>query len=406
MPVTSGSGTLTRPVAIPASVRGTREGSAGGDSMQAAKLLRELVALPSVNPGFVRAGDPTAGEHRVGEYLAARAMQLGLEVDRQEVLPGRHNVLIRLGPARPARQRILLAPHLDTVVAGEGQLVPRLARGRLYGRGACDTKGSLAAMFTALAAVAARRRRPQDTEIVLAGLVDEENLQAGSRALARAAFRADLAIVGEPTRLDVVTAHKGDLWLRLETRGKAAHGALPHLGRNAVYEMGRVLAVIEGEYAAHLRRRRHPVLGSPTVSVGRVSGGTQPNIVPDHCAIEVDRRTLPGETDAGVMRELGSWLRRRGLRVRMSDIKGAPSPPLETDPRLPWVQELMRCVGQRRVVGVHFFCDAAVLAAAGIPSVVFGPGDIAQAHTAEEWISLRELEAATRVLTRFLEGLP
>ncbi|MBI2926210.1 MAG: M20/M25/M40 family metallo-hydrolase [Verrucomicrobia bacterium] len=373
------------------------------------KLLRELIALPSVNPAFLRAGDPHAGEQRIAEFLLAVAAQAGLDVDFRAVSPGRPNLMARLRPSGQIRRRILLAPHLDTV--GGEPLSPTLfdpvtKNGRLHGRGACDTKGSVAAMLSAVSALAKSAPRPRHTEIIFAGLVDEENNQAGSRALAASGFTADLAIVGEPTRLRVVTAHKGDLWLRLETHGRSAHGSRPELGRNAVHAMARAVEVLETRYAAHLRRRSHPLLGTATVSVGTISGGTQPNIVPAHCAISVDRRTLPGESEAAVHREIKSFLRERGVRVTLADSRGVPCPALETDPSLPLVQEFLRVVGQKQPAGVVFFCDAAVLAAGGIPSVVFGPGDIAQAHTADEWISLRELEQATALLTRFLESLP
>ena len=195
------------------------------------KLLRELIALPSVNPAFLPPNHPQAGEKRVAEFLAATAASVGLDVEFQEVLPDRANLLVRLTPAGKVRKRILLAPHMDTVgVADDGQFNPLLKGGRLHGRGACDTKGSIAVMLTALLELAHARERPVETEIVLAALVDEENGQAGSRSLARRGFKADLAIVGEPTRLQIVTAHKGDLWLQLETRGKAAHGSRPELG--------------------------------------------------------------------------------------------------------------------------------------------------------------------------------
>jgi acetylornithine deacetylase/succinyl-diaminopimelate desuccinylase-like protein len=261
-------------------------------------------------------------------------------------------------------------------------------------------------MLSALMAVAQSPRRPAATEILYAGLVDEENAQRGSRVLAASGLRADLAIVGEPTRLQVVTAHKGDLWLRLETHGRAAHGATPHLGRNAVHAMARVVHVLETDYAAALRQRRHPLLGHPTVNVGAIRGGTQPNIVPDRCTLKVDRRTLPGEDRPAVVREIRSLLRRHGLAVSVADSKAEPCRALETDPRRPLVSQLMALAGQAGPVGVHFFCDAAILAGGGIPSVVFGPGNIAQAHTADEWISLREVARATTLLARFLRGLP
>lgn len=372
------------------------------------KLLRELIALPSVNPAFAPPGHPHAGEHRVAGFLADRARRAKLDVEFQKVIPGRSNLLVRLVPSGTIRQRILLAPHLDTVgVADERQFTPRETGGRLYGRGACDTKGSIAAMFTALCDMAKSRSGPQHTEIMFAGLVDEENAQSGSRAMAAANFKADLAIVGEPTRLRVITAHKGDVWLKLETRGKSAHGARPELGRNAVHEMARIVDRLETTYAAQLRRRRrHPLLGHATINVGTISGGTQPNIVPASCITSIDRRTLPGETEATVRREIKTLLRAHGLKAALTSARSGPCLPLETNPRRPLVRQFLRVAGQVEPAGVDFFCDASVLAHGGIPSVAFGPGDIAQAHTPDEWISLRSLEGGTRLLTRFLQSLP
>src|SRR5262249_18865158 len=146
-----------------------------------------------------------------------------------------------------------------------------------------------------------KRRRPARTEIVFAGLADEENGQEGSRSLVARGFKADLAIVGEATRLQVVTCHKGILWIEIQTRGKSAHGARPELGRNAIHLMARVVEVLQTDYAEDLARRRHPQLGSPTVCVGTIKGGVQPNIVPDSCWISIDRRTLPGESEARVI---------------------------------------------------------------------------------------------------------
>ena len=399
------------------------------------KLLAELIALPSVNPAFLPPRHPHAGEKNVADFLASVAASAGLEIEFQKVdfirwgeTPGepaladgrtgsrgrwphrkelvRSNLIARLRPRNQIRQTILLAPHLDTVGADATRFIPQRKNGRLHGRGACDTKGSVAAMLSALCELANSKSRPLETEIVFAGLVDEEHAQVGSRALVKNKFKADLAIVGEPTKLQVVTAHKGSLWLEIETRGKAAHGALPQLGKNAVHEMARIVDVLETDYAAQLRKRKHPLFGAATVNVGTISGGTQPNIVPDFCKISVDRRTLPGETDAGVRREIGALLRARKFSANISSAKLAPALPLETNHRLPLVQAFMRSVGQTKPVGVHFCCDAAILSTGGIPSVVFGPGDIAQGHTADEWISLAELERGKNLLLRFLMSLP
>ena len=386
------------------------------------KLLTALIALPSVNPAFAPVAEASArparlrpadfGEKNVADFLAAIAVRAGLEVEFQKVLeangqhPARSNLIARMRPPGKIRRTILLAPHLDTVVAENSQFIPRRKNGRLHGRGACDTKGSVAAMFTALCELAEGGSRPRETEIVFAGLIDEEYDQAGSRALGASEFKADLAIVGEPTRLQVVTAHKGIVWFQLATRGRAAHGALPHLGKNAVHEMARIVDVLETDYAARLRRHKHRLLGAGTVNVGTITGGTQPNIVPDRCTISIDRRTLPGETEAGVRREIAELLKSKKLSAHISSAKRAPALPLETNRKLPLVRAFLRSVGQRNPAGVDYFCDASVLSAAGIPSVVFGPGDIAQAHTADEWISLSELERGKDLLLRFLKSLP
>jgi acetylornithine deacetylase len=155
-----------------------------------------------------------------------------------------------------------------------------------------------------------------------------------------------------------------------------------------------------------LRRRRHPLLGPATVNVGAIRGGTQPNIVPDACRIRVDRRTLPGESERSVGAELRSLFGAHQLRVKVTEEKQWPCRPMETDARLPLVRQFLQIAGQKKAAGVDYFCDASVLAAAGIPSVVFGPGDIAQAHTADEWIARGSLDSATRLLTKFLRSLP
>lgn len=371
------------------------------------RLLRELIALPSVNPAFLPVGHAHAGEQRVAEFLVATGAAAGLDVRLVPIIGSRSNLVASLAPKAKTRSRIVLAPHLDTVnAANEKQFTPIHRNGRLFGRGACDTKGPAAAMFSALCELARSGARPQSTEIVFAGLVDEEEAQAGSRALAKSGFRADLAIVGEPTRLKVVTAHKGSMWLEITTRGKAAHGACPELGINAVHRMAKVVDLLQTNYAAKLSRRKHALLGPATVSVGSICGGTQANIVPDSCTIRVDRRTLPGESQSGVVREIKSLLAAHGLSASVSDGKAAPCLPMETKTTDPLTKAFLGHAGAKKPEGVHYFCDASVLSHAGIPSIVFGPGDIAQAHTADEWIELKSLERAREILARFLQSLP
>ena len=374
---------------------------------QVVQLLRDLIALPSVNAAFLPPGDARAGETKVADYLVKRAAMTRLDVERQPVTSESDNLIVRLQPLGQARHRIVLAPHLDTVGGDDPKMFRPTKKGnKLHGRGACDTKGSVAAMFRALENVANRKKRPSETEIIFVGLMDEECNQTGSRAFAKLRMKADLALVGEPTRCRVVTAHKGDLWLRLTATGKAAHGARPELGRNAVHALAQCIDAIETDYAALLRKRRHPVLGHATINTGTIRGGAQPNIVPDHCEADLDRRTLPGETFAKIRRELLGVLAKRGLKAKLIDVKDYTCPALETNPGLPWVRDFMRSARQKKPLGVDYYCDAANLAGAGIPTVVWGPGDIAQAHTADEWITIEQLERGTDMLTRFLLSLP
>ena len=304
------------------------------------------------------------------------------------------------------KQTILLAPHLDTVGADETKFIPQRKNGRLYGRGACDTKGSVAAMLSALCELAESKSHPQETEIVFAGLIDEEHAQAGSRAFGG---RRTHALFGHCRRADKIAGrHRAQGQFMAGTGNARTRGARRNaaIGKNAIHEMARIVDLLETDYAAHLRRRKHPLLGPATVNVGTISGGAQPNIVPDRCKITVDRRTLPGETDAGVQREIAAFLRARKLSAKISSAKLAPALPLETNHKLPLVEQFLICVGQTKPLGIHFFCDAAILSAGGIPSVVFGPGDVAQAHTADEWISLAQLERGKNMLLKFLKSLP
>ena len=372
-----------------------------------AQLLRDLVALPSVNPAFLPDNPDVTGEERVAAHLTDLAAKRGLEVSRQAVLPDRSNLLVRLRPSGKAKRRIILSPHLDVVPAEDKQFKPRVKNDRLHGRGSCDTKGSVATFFHALLELTKDRRRPTQTEILFVGLVDEEHRQSGSRVLGEHGPKGDLAIAGEPTQLQVVTAHKGNLWLRLETRGKAAHGATPHLGKNAILPMARIGELILNEYSKQLQRRKHTLLGHPTVNLGLIRGGSQTNVVPESCFIELDRRTVPGETENSVIAEIQSLLSKHRLpRATIIESRGVPCPPLETDPDLPVVRQFLRVAKRRKCRGVDYFTDGSPIAMGGTPAIVFGPGSIAQAHSADEWLELSQLDKATAIILNFLRSQP
>ena len=371
------------------------------------RLLRELVARPSINPAFLKDRPDLTGEERVAGFLQDLARAEGIEVRRQPVLPGRKNLIARISPSGKAKHRIMLTPHLDVVPAPEKDFTPRVRKGKMYGRGTCDTKGSVAAFFTAFLELAQKGGRPGETEILFVGLVDEEFGQAGSRMLAQKGPKGDLAIAGEPTGLQVVTAHKGNLWLQLKTKGKSAHGSTPQHGRNAIDAMTPILEFLFGEYPKDLNSRTHPLLGSPTVSVGKIRGGSQPNVVPDECVIDLDRRTIPGETETSVKKELIEAFRERDIPLpEFSKSRSVPCPPLDTDPNLPFCQSFLRAAKRRKSRGVPYFTDASPIAVGGTPALVFGPGNIAQAHSTDEWVEMEQVDRAHSIVSKFLKSLP
>lgn len=370
------------------------------------QLLSDLVAIASVNPSF-QPDDPSnaVDESEIANFLEERLKAHRIEVERQPVAPNRDNLIARLKPSGRIENRLALVPHMDTVrLESEEQLVPTIRDSKLYGRGACDTKGSIAAMTQALIRLAQAPNRPKNTEILLALMVDEEYAQGGSRKFAQSGISIDLAIVGEPTELRAVTAHKGALWMKARTLGRSAHGARPKLGHNAIYDMARFVQYLASDYQERLEENVHARLGAPTLSVGQIHGGAQPNIVPESCEIIMDRRTVPGETDAAILSDLADALKRLGVDGEIEDIKGLQSPPLDTDPTLPEVQRFLSVLHDPRPIGVDFFCDGAILGAANIPSVVFGPGSIDQAHTKDEWVECDQVSQACSLLYDYIRS--
>ena len=283
--------------------------------------------------------------------------------------------------------------------------VPAIEQGRLYGRGACDVKGSMAAMLSAFARLV--RRRPRGAaSVLLACTVDEEFTHLGSSRLSSMDHGAELAVVAEPTSLDIVHCHKGVLRWKVRTSGVACHSSTPELGENAIYRMAKVLEALEA-YAATLKQRApHEILGLPTMSVGRIEGGESVNVVPDWCEVEVDRRLIPGEDAAESLRDAQEWLGTHlpgATRFQFSE-PGVRLPPLASD-AAQWLEPLTDAIetatGRRPGLrGVPFGTDAGPLSATGTRCVVFGPGDIAQAHTKDEWIELDQVEKAAEAFFR------
>ncbi len=372
-----------------------------------AELLRRLIAIPSVNPD----GDPgtdRTGEGECAEYVGGLLGALGANVHYDEVLPGRPNVIGRFPSATPGKPRVLLAPHTDTVGVGGMTVDPfggEIRDGKIFGRGACDTKGTMAAMLWALHELGAEKVAALDVEVSFVGLMGEESGQPGSRDFAeRYRGHYAFALVGEPTGCQIVHKHKGTLWVTLSTRGKAVHGSTPELGVNAIAKMARVITALDTTFRERLVAPEFadPVLGSPTINPGICRGGTRANIVPEHCTLSVDMRVTPALAARGALTVLTAFLEEIGFDGEIRPTLECR--PLDVSADHPFVQRLRNQPQAPACVGAPWFCDAAVLAEADIPSVAAGPGSIAQAHTADEWIALDALEEGVAFYRDFLTG--
>lgn len=359
-------------------------------------LLGDLIRIPSVNPE----GDPGVsepGEARIAEHLADILKGLGAEVSLREVLLGRPNVVAHFPSDRPGKPRLLLAPHTDTVSVVGMTIDPfsgEVRDGKVWGRGASDTKGPMATMLAGLSRC--RDILPSlSHEIWFAGLMGEESGQHGAKALA-AQENFDFVIAGEPTDLKTVHAHKGSLWVTLTAHGKAVHASAPERGENAIYKLTSAIEAIRASVISDLSRGEHPLLGRSTLSVGTIRGGSKTNIVPDHGEATIDIRVIPGEDPDRLI----ALLREAAPQV---DLDHQGSAPLYTNPAHPLIVKLV--AHGAMPVGAPWFCDAAVFAEKGMPAVALGPGSIAQAHTADEWISVSDLEAGADFFEKFLRSL-
>lgn len=359
-------------------------------------LLGELIRIPSVNPE----GDPGVaepGEGRLASYLEKLLSDLGAEVGVREVLPGRPNVVARFPSDRPGKPRLLFAPHTDTVSVVGMTIDPfggEARDGKVWGRGASDTKGPMASMISALSRVG-ERLSGLSHEIWFSGLMGEESGQHGAKALA-ASEQFDFVIAGEPTGLKTVHAHKGSLWVTLTAHGRAVHASEPDRGENAIYKITRAIERIRDRVIPEISVNEHPLLGHSTLSVGTVKGGSKTNIVPDHCEATIDIRVIPGDDPERII----DLIREASPGI---DLEYHGSAPLFTDSNDPLIGKLS-ALGATPT-GAPWFCDAAVFSAKGMPSVALGPGSIAQAHTADEWISVADLEAGADFFERFLRSL-
>ena len=371
------------------------------------QLLRDMIAIPSVNPMGVT---NQYAEKGMANFIENVLNGARIDCERQTVSEGRDNVIAIVHSTESDANGLMLNSHMDTVPVDNMSIKPFdpvLENGCVFGRGSCDAKASIAAMMSALIEYANRPVRPRPA--VFAAMADEEFGFSGSWKLIEESWPVSACVVGEPTLLTRVIAHKGIVRWRIAVHGLSAHGAEPELGRNAVYDSARVALALE-EYAQRLAEKQsHPRLGHATLNVGRVAGGHAVNIVPDKCVFELESRLLPGEDGQQAVKNCEQFLRDR-LDDSVQLTFEAPyllDPAMETAPEAEVVDALARAQQDelgfhRELAGANYGTDGSKLSRAGIQTVVCGPGDIAQAHTANEFVEIRQLELATRMYSRLL----
>ena len=382
-------------------------------------LTQELVRIPSVNPMGREVDGPPYFEDRLTDHLQQLIEQLQLPVERHIVMPKRDNLITRLEGIGKSRESILLLEvHQDTVPV-DGMTIPpfeaALANGRILGRGACDVKGGMATLLTTLARLQETAHDDRPT-IVAAFTINEENGFDGIRHLCETTNRGkshllprlpDAAIVTEPTELDVVMAHKGTVRWRCHTDGVAGHSSQPDKGINAIYRMSEIVRAFR-DYATRglPTDQQDPWVGGPTLSVGTIHGGISINTIPDRCTIEIDRRTLPNESPPSAYQHALEFLSKHASAEGVThDAPLLQAPGLSTECNQALAASLSeschRLDAPGKFTGVSYGTDAGPLSTFGVPTVVFGPGSIAQAHTKDEWIDTDSLETAVTILVDF-----
>jgi acetylornithine deacetylase len=363
------------------------------------RLLEQLVRLDSVNPDLVPGG---AGETRIASFVRDWLEERGFETHWLERTPGRPSV-VGIARGTGGGKSVMLNGHLDTVTTAGMQipaLEPRVEGGRLYGRGSFDMKAGVAAMLLAAATAKTLGLRG---DVIVACVADEENASLGTSEVA-SQFKADAAIVCEPTNLELTVAHKGFVWANLTTHGRAAHGSRPDLGVDAIAKMGAVLVGLEALAAQLAQDPRHALLGTGSVHASLISGGEERSSYPASCTLEIERRTVPGETPELVRAELQAIIDscatadpnfRANLEI---GLVRAPHECGESESILHALRGHAREITglEPRLSGAPFWTDCAILAEVGIPSLLYGPsGD--GAHAAVEWVDLASVETCVRV---------
>jgi len=369
------------------------------------KTLSDLVRINSINPEW-----DGPGESGVADFLKSYCDEANLDWWEDEVLPGRSNVMVRL-PGKDSTRAILLEAHMD-VVSVDGMTIPpfepNLEDGKMFGRGSCDTKAGLATMIGAMRSLKEAGQVPP-VDVWLAAVIDEEFIFRGVLAaivwFESRGVKLECAVVAEPTELGLVTTNKGVLRWKFEALGKAAHSSKPHLGENAISTMAELVRCLD-EFHRHLADKVHPLIGPATCNIGTISGGDQVNFVPDRCVINLDRRMLPGERAEEVLASYAPVLEKfpsdkvKMLPPYLSD--EAMETPAHSVVVLSVQKQLEVMKLDHEIKGVPFGCDATKLSRAGVPSIIFGPGSIDQAHAAVEWVDVKQVELAFDFYCGFL----
>jgi acetylornithine deacetylase len=384
------------------------DAASGIDKSYVLDLLKELVATNSVNPTVGRG----PGEAAIAKLLQDRLNSIGgLDIRTQPVADGRSNMIAILKGSGGGRS-LMLNGHMDTVGV-DGMIIepfkPSIQNGLMRGRGACDMKGTLAAMMGAVKSVIGSGMILRG-DLIFSAVVDEEYKSLGIKKLVQE-YKADAAIVGEPTDMRVATAHKGFVWIEIEVKGKAAHGSVPEKGIDAIAHAAKILSAVE-KLQGELGSRVHPLLGTPKIHASTVQGGTGWSIIPERCMLRLERRTLPGESVASVLAEIESIF--QTIKQETPNFSAtARSPydmlPLETTESEAIVEIAQQALAEKTgtetpVIGVPYWTDGAVLSQIGsIPTCLFGPGDIGVAHSADEYVNLENVLTSAHVYRKIIQ---
>lgn len=369
------------------------------------ELLQQLIRIPSVNPD----GDPgtdQCGEEKIAAWLGNFLSDAGFSVTLEDVQPGRPNLIARC-PGPGNRPRILLGPHLDTVSVRGMTIDPfgaEVRDGKVWGRGASDTKGTMAAMLWGLLE---NRERLADLPVAVdfVAFMSEESGQWGAKHFARHhRGEHEFAIAGEPTSLDIVHVTKGSFWGTLVATGVSAHASQPERGDNAIMKLVDALHALVPDLRAQLESFTHPVLGCSTLNVGVIEGGTRANIIPDRATAQIDIRFAPSLAEHRPALEFVRSLL-AGHRLPIELIETTENPPMEVPAGHPWIARLQSVHPDSKLVGAPWFSDAAHLNDGGIPAVCLGPGSIDQAHTKDEFIAIDALERGAAWFSKLVRGL-